>query len=218
MANSQIKELFQAIEKQNVEDLTDLVAKIENSNPYKPEVDRVFTSPLHCLIFYCTVLSRESKKSHKCVEMVKILLPKLQNVNEQCDLGRTIFHWIVLDEKDKKSPCFIEILKILVPKSNLNLKDCFGDTALKFAKKYGFTEIVNIFKPWYNENVDLPPMEIKKDSWAWTLLQESWQESSSSEDEESNEDKNDEETNEDENDDESNEDPKVDRITCLLYV
>ena len=196
MAKSQIKRLSHAIEKQNVESLKLLVAKVENSNPYIPEVDRCITSPLHFLIFNCTLLSRrESNKYHKCVEMVNILLSKLQNINEQCDLGRTIFHWIVLDQKEKNS-CFIEILKILLPKSNLNLKDCFGKTAFQCAEYFGFTDIVNLFKPWYNENLHLPPMKVRKDSWAWTL--KNFQESS--DDEDSNDDENsndDEDTNKD---------------------
>ena len=196
MANSQIKELSHAIQKQNMLSLKDLVSKFDNSNPYKPEVDRVFTSPLHCLIFHCTVLSRESKKSHKCVEMVQILLPKLQKVNEHCDLGRTIFHWIVLDEKDTKSPCFIQILKILVPKSNLNLKDYLRKTALQYAENFVFSEIVKLFKPWYDDNLDLPPMDIKKDSRVWNLI--NLRESRSSSDEYSNDD---EDSSEDSNED-----------------
>ena len=171
---AELDEISLAIKAQNVETLKTLVANTENSNPYTPEYDRVYTSPLHLLIFYCTVHTREDRKHHKCVEMAQVLMPKLQDVNCQCDLGRTIFHWIVLDQKellkrDKHSPCFVEILKLLLPQSNINIKDCFDTTAIQYAGGYGFTEIVNLYKPWFDEKLDLPPMEIKKRSWAYIL-------------------------------------------------
>ena len=155
---AEFDEISLAIDAQNVENLKTLVANTENSNPYTPEYDRVYTSPLHLLIFNCTGQTRESQESHKCIEMVKILLPKLQDVNCQCDLGRTIFHWIVLDQRDLKgnndndSPCFVEILKLLLPQSNINIKDCFDKTAIQYAQMCGFTEILNLFKGPLNAN------------------------------------------------------------------
>ena len=103
-------------------------------------------SPMDLIIENCQ--RKKNDESHKCVDMAKVLLPKLQNnINDQImkDQNRTLMHKIVMKMYKKSSECMIEILKLISPIADHNLKDIFGETAMDYAKRFELEPALEIF-------------------------------------------------------------------------
>ena len=70
-------------------------------------------STFHVIFNRCIFLKRYSNESHQCVEMVKLMVPKLQNINDRNESNENVFNDIIHFWSD--APCMAEIMKLLAP-------------------------------------------------------------------------------------------------------
>ena len=114
----------------------------------KTAAGKFVPSPMDLIIEKCQ--KKKQDENHKCVEMAKILLPKVQNnINDQSnrDQKRTIMHVIVMNMQFKNSvECMISILKLVSPIADHSLKDKFGNTAMDSAKILKVEPALEVFR------------------------------------------------------------------------
>ena len=98
---------YTAMENQNIPILKYLISK--KKGQYKYEKSIYGSTPLHAILDIC--LSR--KGSHNCMEVTKVILPKLENINHRNKFNETILdevlqHWNAI-------PCLADIFKLIAP-------------------------------------------------------------------------------------------------------
>ena len=101
--------ITKAIELGNLEILKLLISKTDIPNKVNKDS---FPTPLFAIVEYCL---RGNLEDHKCIEMIKMFLPNIQNLYER---RSWLYDETVLDEiinNWDKSPCMIEILKLIAP-------------------------------------------------------------------------------------------------------
>ena len=93
----------------NVEILKYFISKHKSS--YRTKGD-VYPTPLHNIIYYCG----NHIKIHRCVEMAKLILPKVEDINAyNCD-NKTLLEIIVkMFRISDQNECFIDIVKLIAP-------------------------------------------------------------------------------------------------------
>ena len=80
---------YGAFEVQNIPILENLISKKKGQFSFD-HVNR-FASPLHGILNNCQRKYKQ-EKGHKCVEMTKLILPKLQDINVQNEDGETVLN------------------------------------------------------------------------------------------------------------------------------
>ena len=99
-----------------------------------------FLYPFYAIIDSCYG-KQYLQKLHKCVEMTKLFLPKLQKINEKNKHGETIFD--IIDRRmSLQDPCLLEIIKVVAPLCNtVNyshiLKIAVARQDFELVKEYG---------------------------------------------------------------------------------
>ena len=83
-----------------------------------------------------------NKGKHKqhCIEMVKILLPNIQNINAKNGFRLTALHEAIFNLRN--SPCMAEILKLIAPLCDMNVTDGNGDSALDMARQFNVLDVI----------------------------------------------------------------------------
>ena len=106
---------------------------ISKSNEPNKTLDVFGTTPLHQLAV-CSCRKYTITKC-PCVEMLKIILPKVTNFDVQDRLGnKTALHIAISKYKQEKSESLEQKIRILAPLSNLNVSDRKGMTARHYAQ------------------------------------------------------------------------------------
>ena len=116
-----------AIAYRQVEILKHLVSK---SNEPNKTLDVHGSTPLHQLAWF------PCSSKCPCVEMLKIILPKITNFDVQDQLGKeTALHFALSHyENQKLNECLEQKIRILAPLTSLNLPDNKGKTALDYGR------------------------------------------------------------------------------------
>ena len=116
-----------AIAYRQVEILKHLVSK---SNEPNKTLDVHGSTPLHSLAWF------PCSSKCPCVEMLKIILPKITNFDVQDQLGKeTALHFALSHyENQKLNECLEQKIRILAPLTSLNLPNNKGKTALDYAR------------------------------------------------------------------------------------
>ena len=135
--HNQYTAIEMAILFKRVEILKYLVSK--SNEPNKTLDDLSKNTPLHQLAFCSCEEFNFTITRCPCVEMLKIILPKITNFDVRNELGNESALQMVLTKYQFRKPrkpneCFEQKIKILAPFSNLNVPDWRGMTALDYAQ------------------------------------------------------------------------------------
>ena len=85
-------------------------------------------------------MNKGNRKHDNCIEMVKILLPNIQNIDTKYRFRLTAFHEAIFNFRN--SPCMMEILKLIAPLCAMNITDGNGDSALHMARQFNVIDVI----------------------------------------------------------------------------
>ena len=138
-----------AIQGENIQILQYLISKMKGTfnNIYNPY------NPLKEIILNCRPMTiMDSSRVHNCIQMAKILLPKIEGIN-RIYRGTSFLSQIVpLIDLEKDASCAIEILKLIAP-----LCDFKEQNAEDLYKQYSIysDQVYEILKPIIEKKLEM---------------------------------------------------------------
>ena len=102
---------YRVFKMQNIPILECLISKKKGKFGFDQRSN--FASPLHAILLTCEQHKYKEQKTHKCVKMTQLILPKFQNINAQNEDGETILNKFVTNWS--YVPCALEITKLIAP-------------------------------------------------------------------------------------------------------